>query len=53
MNTTYLTRARRHFFHPHVPRHTAVHNARQWVRMIRILGDRWIMVRQAEIERQA
>ena len=51
MNTTLLRRARQHFFRSYIPRHVSVHNTRQWLRMIRLLGDDWIMRRQAEIVR--
>lgn len=44
MNTTYLARARKHFFRSYIPRHRSVHNARQWVRMIRLLGDKWLAI---------
>ena len=44
MNTTLLRRARQHFFRSYIPRHVSVHNARQWVRMIRILGDKWLAI---------
>lgn len=53
MNITLLRRARRHFFRDYIPRHVSEHNTRQWLRMIRILGDKWIMVRQHEIARTA
>lgn len=46
MNTSYLTRARRHFCHPGATRSQQRHNASSWVRMIRLLGDKWVMRKQ-------
>lgn len=46
MNTTLLRRARSHFVHDMVPRHIARHNMRSWIRMVRLLGDKWLMTRQ-------
>lgn len=51
MKTHMLTRARRLFQHADVPATTARHNMRQWVRSIRVLGDRWLLARP--IGRQA
>ena len=48
MNTSMLRRARRHFFHPLAPRHVARHNARQWVRSLRMLGDKWLLAQPVE-----
>jgi hypothetical protein len=45
MNTTRLRQARRNFVHPMAPRHVQRSNMRAWVRMIRILGDKWQYVR--------
>jgi len=42
MNTTRLAQARRLFFHDMVPPKTARHNARQWVRSLRVLGPKWV-----------
>lgn len=41
MNTTRLTQARKNFCFSYVPRHVQRHNVHMWVRMIRILGDKW------------
>lgn len=43
MKTKMLTRARRLFCHADVPTSTSRHNMRQWVRSIRLLGDRWLL----------
>ena len=48
MNTRLLTRARRHFCHPLAPRHTARHNMREWVRAVRLLGDKWLLAKPLE-----
>lgn len=42
MNTTRLRQAKRLFFHPDVPRNLARHNAKQWARMVRLLGRNWL-----------
>lgn len=43
MNTTHLTRVRRLFFRPHIPLSTSRHNARQWAKSVRHLGDKWLL----------
>ena len=43
MNTIHLSRVRRLFFRPDIPASTARHNARQWVRSVRHLGNRWLL----------
>lgn len=48
MNTSLLRRARRHFFHPQVPAHTARHNARAWAKSLRFLGQRWLLAQPVE-----
>ena len=45
MKTTRLKQARRLFFHETVPTSTARHNARQWARSLRYLGDRWLLAK--------
>jgi len=47
MNTTRLRQARRLFMHEHVPRSTARHNMRTWVRSVRRLGSAWILANPA------
>ena len=48
MKTNMLKRARIHFCVATVPAHTQRHNMRAWVRSVRILGDKWLMVRMVE-----
>lgn len=43
MKTTILARVRRHFNSDLVPASTNRHNARQWVRSVRMLGDKWLL----------
>lgn len=52
MNTTRLQQARRLFFHDLVDPRTARHNARQWVRSLRALGDRWLLAQPIETKRR-
>ncbi len=42
MNTTILRRARRHFCSDVLTRQQNRNLMRKWVRMIRILGDKWL-----------
>jgi hypothetical protein len=48
MKTNMLKRARRLFRVTSVPIHTQRHNMRAWVRSVRFLGDKWLMVRMVE-----
>lgn len=48
MNTAMLRRARAHFYIDGVPRRTARHNVRQWVRSLRLLGDKWLLAQPVE-----
>ena len=48
MNITQLKRVRRLFFHDMVEPSTARHNARQWVKSVRFLGDKWLLVKKVE-----
>lgn len=41
MNVSLLRMARKHFNSDLVPDRTNRHNRRQWVRSLRILGDKW------------
>lgn len=50
MNIELLRRVRAHFMHDMAPSHVARHNARQWVRSIRLLGDRWLLARPVRKE---
>ena len=43
MNTRMLSLARRHFCHAGAPVSTQRHNIRQWVRSLRMLGDKWLL----------
>ncbi len=43
MNTTMLKHVRTLFVHDMVPPHTARHNMRQWVRSVRLLGDKHLL----------
>ena len=45
MNTNLLRRARSHFVHDMAPRDLQRKNMRNWVRSIRMLGDKWLMNR--------
>lgn len=47
MNTTRLIQARRLFIVDNVPASTCRHNIRQWVRSVRMLGDKWLMAKVA------
>ena len=49
MNTTMLTRVRRHFVHAMAPRHVQRHNMRAWVRSVRQLGSRWLIATPLEL----
>lgn len=51
MNTTHLTRVRRLFCLPGVPRTVQRHNCRQWVRSVRHLGANWLLANPARKER--
>jgi hypothetical protein len=33
---------------PSVPRHTQRHNQRQWLRMVELLGDKWLLAKPIE-----
>ena len=48
MNVKVLRHVRQLFGADYVPRHTNRHNQRQWVRSVRFLGDRWLLVKQVE-----
>ena len=42
MNTTLLSKARRLFIRPDVPRSTARHNVREWARAMRKVGGNYL-----------
>lgn len=48
MKTALLRRARAHFFRDYIPAHISRHNARQWARSLRLLGDKWLLMQQVE-----
>lgn len=48
MNVTLLRRARMHFVHDLAPRHVQRHNIKSWARAVRLLGDKWVMLRFTE-----
>lgn len=43
MNTTILSKVRKHFNSDLVPASTNRHNARAWCRSVRLLGDKWLL----------
>ena len=45
MNTAFLTRVRTMYYVAGVPVSTQRHNCRQWVKSIRILGDKWLLAK--------
>lgn len=48
MNTTVLRHVRQLFNVPYAPASTNRHNQRQWVRSIRMLGDKWLLAKPVE-----
>ena len=46
MKTEMLTRVRKHYCHDMAPVNTQRHNIRQWVRSVRMLGDKWLLAKQ-------
>jgi hypothetical protein len=48
MNVQALRTVRRLFCIDGVPTHTQRHNCRQWVRSIRYLGDKWLLVKKVQ-----
>lgn len=48
MNTTLLTRARKHFVHDMAPKHVQRHNIRSWCRSVRLLGAKWLIAKPLE-----
>jgi hypothetical protein len=45
MNTKYLTQVRSLYCVAGVPVSTQRHNCRQWIKTIRILGDKWLLAK--------
>ena len=48
MNVKLLIRARSHFVHDMAPRDLQRANMKKWVASIRMLGDKWLMLRTLE-----
>lgn len=46
MNTTLLIRARKHFATDYVSHNTNRRYMRQWIRSVRLLGDKWLLLAQ-------
>ena len=44
MNISLLARVRRHFVHGMAPRHVQRHNIKAWVKSVRHLGARWVLL---------
>ena len=53
MKTELLTRARKHFASDFISREANRAHIRKWVRMVRWLGNRWLMVKPMERNPQA
>ena len=45
MKTQALRHVRKLFCHENAPRSVQRHNCRQWVRLIRFLGDKWLLAK--------
>lgn len=52
MRAEMLKHVRELFAVDYAPKHTQRHNQRQWVKSIRRLGDRWLLARPVEKQRQ-
>lgn len=52
MKTNLLAKIRVHFCHPDAPRHVARHNMRAWVRSVRHLGPKWILLKHNQEQRK-
>jgi hypothetical protein len=50
VKTDVLIRVRKHFNSDLVPVSTNRHNARAWVRSIRMLGDKWLLAQPSKRE---
>ena len=51
MNITLLTKVRQLFNVDYVPRSTNRHNQRQYIKSIRLLGDKWLIHKDNKIQR--
>lgn len=53
MNTQQLIRVRKLFNNPEIPIEHNRSYQRQWVRSIRILGDKWLLAKQVQPKKVA
>ena len=51
MNITLLIKVRQLFNVEYVPRSTNRHNQKQYIRALRILGDRWLIHHNNKVQR--
>jgi len=53
MNITLLIKVRQLFNVDYVPRSTNRHNQKQYIKALRILGDRWLIHKDNKVQRIA
>ena len=53
MNITLLTKVRQLFNVDYVPNSTNRHNQRQYIKALRILGDRWLIHKDNQVQKIA
>jgi hypothetical protein len=51
MNITILTKVRKLFSVEYVPRSTNRHNQKQYIKALRILGDKWLIHPDNKVQR--
>lgn len=51
MNITLLTKVRKLFSVEYVPRSTNRHNQLQYIKALRILGDKWLIHQNNQVQR--
>ena len=51
MNTQMLIKVRQLFNSAYVPKHTNRHNQRQYIKAIRLLGNKWLIHKDNEIQK--
>ena len=51
MNITLLTKVRKLFNIDYVPRSTNRHNQKQYIKAMRILGDKWLIHQNNQVQR--
>jgi hypothetical protein len=51
MNITLLTKVRKLFNIDYVPRSTNRHNQKQYIKALRILGDKWLIHQNNQVQR--